>query len=61
MSDAGFPAGFEGQVRFIKAPGRSSVADSTEVAGLVQEILAAVRTRGDEAVREYSKRFDKAI
>ncbi len=60
MEAAQSPAGFEGQVRYTKAPGRSSVADTADVVGLVQEILKAVQTRGDEAVREYSQRFDKA-
>lgn len=60
MGSADFPAGFEGQVRYVKAPARSSVADTTSVAGLVAEILEAVRTRGDAAVREYSQRFDGA-
>ncbi len=58
MSTAGFPGGFEGQVRYVKAPQRSSIADTSNVIGLVGEILAAVRTRGDVAVREYSQRFD---
>ncbi len=59
MQTAEFPKGFEGQVRYTKAPGRSSVADTADVVGLVQEILKAVQTRGDAAVREYSQRFDK--
>src|SRR5579875_88062 len=58
MSSAEFPAGFEGHVQYIKAPQRSSVADTANVVGLVGEILAAVRTRGDAAVKEYSQRFD---
>lgn len=59
MSSAEYPAGFEGQVRFVKAPGRSSGADTADVTGLVAEVLQAVRTRGDAAVREYSERFDQ--
>ncbi len=55
-----FPAGFEGQVLYVKAPGRSSLADGSDVVGLVREILHAVETRGDAAVREYSERFDQA-
>ncbi len=58
MSTAACPAGFEGQVRYVKAPRRSSMADTADVVGLVGEILAAVRTSGDLAVREYSRRFD---
>ena len=60
MKTTEFPAGFEGQVRYVKAPGRNSIADTGNVVGLVQEILAAVRTRGDAAIREYSQRFDNA-
>ena len=56
----GFPEGFEGSVRYVKAPERSSIGDTADVVDLVSEILRAVRTRGDEAVREYSSRFDKA-
>ena len=54
------PQGFTGTVRYVKTPERSSVSDTADVVGLVTEILHAVRTRGDEAVREFSTRFDKA-
>ena len=54
------PQGFAGSVRYVKAPERSSIGDTANVVDLVTEILQAVRTRGDEAVREYSRRFDKA-
>ena len=53
------PEGFSETVRYIKAPERSSVHDTADVVGLVTDILHSVRTRGDEAVREFSKRFDK--
>lgn len=58
MSTVRFPEGFDGQVRYVKAPQRSSIADTGDVTGLVQEILEAVRTRGDAAVHDYSQRFD---
>ncbi|MFK4754067.1 histidinol dehydrogenase [Oceanobacter antarcticus] len=32
---------------------------NTQVRGIVEGILAAIETRGDEAVREYSEKFDK--
>jgi histidinol dehydrogenase/sulfopropanediol 3-dehydrogenase len=48
------------RVTFIKAPARSSVSDHAPVEDLVAEIVKAVRTRGDAAVREYAKAFDKA-
>lgn len=54
------PDGFAGRAEYIKSPQRSSVSDTAEVAGLVAEILKAVRERGDEAVREFSLRFDKS-
>jgi histidinol dehydrogenase/sulfopropanediol 3-dehydrogenase len=59
-SIAASPEGFTGSAQYIKAPQRSSVTDTAEVAGLVAEILKAVRERGDEAIREFSLRFDKS-
>jgi histidinol dehydrogenase/sulfopropanediol 3-dehydrogenase len=59
-SIAASPEGFAGSAQYIKAPQRSSVSDTAEVAGLVTEILKAVRERGDEAVREFSLRFDRS-
>ncbi|WP_322989805.1 histidinol dehydrogenase [Hoeflea sp.] len=47
-------------VSFVKHPTRSAVSDNAPVETLVAEILAAVRTKGDAAVREYSRKFDKA-
>lgn len=54
------PDGFEGRVTYVKAPARSSLADTGDVVNLVTQILADVRSRGDAAVREYSSRFDKS-
>lgn len=45
---------------WLKAPARNSVTDTGSVEGLVQEILAAVRDKGDAAVRDYARRFDNA-
>lgn len=36
-------------------------ADAPDVSSKVAEILSAVRTRGDEALREFSLRFDGAV
>lgn len=47
-------------VQYVKASERDSIGDSASVEGLVAQIIADVRTRGDEAVREYSSKFDKA-
>jgi sulfopropanediol 3-dehydrogenase len=46
-------------VTFIKAPKRDSVSDNAPVGALVAEVIDNVRKRGDAAVREYSKTFDK--
>ncbi|MFN3971428.1 MAG: histidinol dehydrogenase [Gemmobacter sp.] len=45
---------------WTKAPARNAATDTSSVEGVVQEILAAVRDRGDAAVRDCSVRFDKA-
>ncbi len=60
MSTPFGPLGFDDVVRYEKAPERSSLSDTADVVDLVTEILKAVRTRGDSAVRDYSLRFDKA-
>ena len=54
------PKGFESTTHYAKAPGRDSIADSGDVAGLVARVLADVRANGDAAVRRYSAEFDKA-
>lgn len=46
------------RVEHIKAPVADMVADASIVEGTVKEVLAAVRERGDAAVREFSERFD---
>ncbi len=53
------PEGFAGNSEYIKAPKRSASGDTAGVADLVSTILDSVRKRGDEAVREFSQRFDK--
>lgn len=47
-------------VQYVKAPERDSIGDSASVEGLVAQIIADVRQRGDAAVRDYSGKFDKA-
>ena len=44
----------------LRAPARSAAGDTGSVAELVTEILDAVRTRGDAAVADYARRFDKS-
>jgi sulfopropanediol 3-dehydrogenase len=48
------------KVEYIKAPRRDAQADNAPVEAVVKEVLAAVRERGDAALREYSRAFDKA-
>ncbi len=56
---ADIPAALKQQVEYIKAPKRDAQADNAPVEAVVKEVLAAVRARGDAAVREYSRAFDK--
>lgn len=48
------------QIHPLKAPRPDDGRDTNEIATTVKEVLDAVRTRGDEAVRHYSKLFDKS-
>jgi histidinol dehydrogenase/sulfopropanediol 3-dehydrogenase len=54
------PRGFENRTRYAKAPARDQIADSSSVSDLVAGVLRDVRARGDAAVRQYSREFDKA-
>lgn len=47
-------------ITYVKAPSRDQVSDNAPVETLVAEIIKSVRERGDEAVREYSSKFDKS-
>lgn len=51
---------FRDKIRHLKPPRRDAVADTAVIETTVKEILAAVRERGDAAVRAYSKTFDKS-
>jgi sulfopropanediol 3-dehydrogenase len=53
------PVGFAGSVEYVKAPKRSASTDTGDISDLVTAILKSVRERGDEAVREFSQRYDK--
>ncbi len=48
------------KVSWVKAPTRSAEGDNKPVAETVAKVLADVKARGDEAVRHYSKEFDKS-
>ncbi|AUX78948.1 histidinol dehydrogenase [Sinorhizobium fredii] len=50
----------KGRFTQIKQPSRDAVSDTAPVEKTVKDIIAAVRDRGDAAVREYSLAFDKA-
>ena len=48
------------RIRHIKAPGRAEAADDAAIAATVKSVIASVRARGDAAIREFSRTFDKA-
>ncbi len=39
---------------------RPALSDEADIGAVVKEIIAAVRSRGDEALRELSLRFERA-
>lgn len=43
----------------VKTSKRDAEGDNLAIEGTVKDVLAAVRTRGDAAVREYAQAFDK--
>ena len=45
-------------ISYLKAPGRSAGGDANSVGELVAAILEDVKSRGDAALIDYSKRFD---
>ena len=48
------------KITFLKAPKRDAATDTGEIEATVRNIIAAVRDRGDAALREYTKAFDQA-
>lgn len=54
------PPHLEGRITFIKAPERDAVNDSAPVEQVVKQVLSDVAERGDAALRDYSRKFDKA-
>ena len=48
------------RVSWVKSPDHNSASGNAPVEALVAEIIAAVRARGDAAVRDYSLRFDNS-
>ncbi|AZL58234.1 histidinol dehydrogenase [Tabrizicola piscis] len=55
MTEFSFPG-----IHWLKSPNRETGADTAQIADTVTQVLAAVRSEGDEAVRRYSAQFDKA-
>ncbi|MBL0936375.1 MAG: histidinol dehydrogenase [Rhizobiaceae bacterium] len=53
------PDALRAKIDHVKSPTRDVVADTSDVETTVREVLAAVRDKGDAAVRDYSRRFDK--
>jgi histidinol dehydrogenase/sulfopropanediol 3-dehydrogenase len=54
------PQALEGRITFVKSPSRDAVSDTAPVEATVKTILAEVASRGDAAVRDYSRQFDNA-
>ncbi|HWK65839.1 MAG TPA: histidinol dehydrogenase [Rhizobiaceae bacterium] len=52
------PANLSARLRFLKAPVPAATADTGAIEKTVRDILAGVRDRGDEALREYGRTFD---
>ncbi len=52
------PAGFEGQVSFIKAPEPGAETNLSAIEATVRDVLGNVKARGDAALRDYSRSFD---
>lgn len=48
------------QIHPLKSPRPDDGSDTSQIAATVKEVLDAVRTGGDAAVRHYSKLFDKS-
>jgi sulfopropanediol 3-dehydrogenase len=47
------------RIRFLKAPKSDASSDAGQIEATVKEVLAAVQSRGDEALCDYSRLFDK--
>lgn len=50
----------EARISRVKAPARDAISDNSPVEALVKDIIADVAARGDEAVRDYAKKFDSS-
>jgi len=52
-------AGTREKITFIKASKRDAATDTGEIETIVRDIIANVRDRGDAALRDYSRAFDR--
>jgi sulfopropanediol 3-dehydrogenase len=52
-------ASMRAKITFLKASKRNAATETGEIEATVRDILAAVRDRGDAALRDYSKAFDQ--
>ncbi|MBZ4691298.1 MAG: hisD [Cereibacter sp.] len=50
----------EARISRVKAPARDAISDNSPVEALVKDIIADVAARGDEAVRDYARKFDSS-
>ena len=50
---------FPSKLEFIKAPTQAKNQELGAVEAVVQGVISAVRQRGDDAVREFSRKFDQ--
>ena len=50
-----------GAMIFIKAPACDAASGTSELEATVRSVVTAVRDRGDDAVREFSQRFDGTV
>ena len=49
----------QARIASIKAPGRSALTDNGPVETTVKQVIEEVRKRGDAALRDYSREFDR--
>jgi len=47
------------KITYVKEPVRDAIADTAAIENTVKRIIEAVRLRGDAALMEFSKTFDK--
>ena len=53
------PENLAASVTYVKSGRRDAISDNAAIETTVKDIISAVRERGDAAIRDYSKTFDK--